>query len=80
MPPTWPLPLVNVVPGAITVNLGQLRAFAKRNQDAVKVRAALATLLFGFLSAEMERPAETVKPTKVKRARPSSWPATRMAA
>ena len=37
------------------VDLGQVRAFAKRNRHAVKPRAALATMLYGFLSAEMDR-------------------------
>jgi hypothetical protein len=36
------------------VDLGKLLAFAKRNRDAVKPRAALATLLFGFLNSAME--------------------------
>jgi hypothetical protein len=36
------------------VDLGQLLAFAKRNRAAVKTRAALATLLFGFLNSSME--------------------------
>jgi len=42
------------------VDLGQLRAFAKRNQGAVRVRAALATLLFGFLKAELESQGELI--------------------
>jgi hypothetical protein len=36
------------------VDLGKLRAFANRNRAAVKTRAALATLLFGFLNSSME--------------------------
>lgn len=36
------------------VDLGQLRAFAKRNRQVVKPRAALATMLYGFLRAELE--------------------------
>jgi hypothetical protein len=37
------------------VDLRQLRAFAKQNK-AVKPRAALATLLFGFLASKMDQP------------------------
>ena len=36
------------------VHLGELRAFAKRNHGAVKVRSGLATILFGFLHTKME--------------------------
>ena len=36
------------------VHLGELRAFAKRNHGAVKVRSGLATILFGFVHTKME--------------------------
>jgi len=36
------------------VHLGQLRAFAKRNHGAVKVRSGIAAILFGFLHTKME--------------------------
>lgn len=42
------------------VDLGQLRAFAKPNRHAVRPRAALATLLFGFLNAELEKQGELI--------------------
>lgn len=48
------------------VDLGQLRKFAKRNR-AVRVRAGLCSLLFGFPSAEMDRPQKPAEPvTKVR--------------
>jgi hypothetical protein len=37
----------------------QLRAFARQNKSAVKPRAAIATLLFGFLASKMDRQRET---------------------
>jgi hypothetical protein len=52
------------------VDIRQLRAFAKQNK-AVKPRAAIATLLFGFLKSQMDRQQESV---------PLKKPASRMAA
>jgi hypothetical protein len=37
------------------VDICQLRAFARLNKSAVKPRAALATLLFGFLASQMDQ-------------------------
>jgi hypothetical protein len=37
------------------VDLKQLRAFAKLNKSAVPPRAAIATLLFGFLASKMDQ-------------------------
>jgi hypothetical protein len=53
------------------VDLKQLRAFAKLNKSAVPPRAALATLLFGFLESQMDRQQESG---------PLKKPARRMAA
>jgi len=53
------------------VDLRQLRAFAKLNKSAVPPRAALATLLFGFLESQMDRQQESG---------PLKKPAPRMAA
>ncbi|MDE2329459.1 MAG: hypothetical protein KGK16_01535 [Bradyrhizobium sp.] len=50
------------------VDLGQLCAFAKRNK-AVKQRAGLCSLLFGFLSAQMERPEKLAEPVTEARGR-----------
>jgi len=41
------------------VDLRQLRAFARLNKSAVKPRAAIATLLFGFLASKMDRQQES---------------------
>ena len=38
------------------VDLKQLRVFARLNKSAVKPRAAIATLLFGFLASKMDQP------------------------
>jgi hypothetical protein len=38
------------------VDLKQLRVFARQNKSAVKPRAAIATLLFGFLASKMDLP------------------------
>jgi hypothetical protein len=38
------------------VDIRQLRTFAKLNKSAVKPRAAIATLLFGFLASQMDPP------------------------
>ena len=38
------------------VDIRVLRAFAKQNKSAVKPRAAIATLLFGFLKSQMDQP------------------------
>jgi hypothetical protein len=53
------------------VDIRQLRAFAKLNKSAVKPRAAIATLLFGFLKSQMDRQQESG---------PLKKPAQRMAA
>jgi hypothetical protein len=37
------------------VDIRQLRAFARLNKSAVKPRAAIATLLFGFLESQMDK-------------------------
>jgi hypothetical protein len=37
------------------VDIRQLRAFARLNKSAVKPRATLATLLFGFLKSQMDK-------------------------
>jgi hypothetical protein len=37
------------------VDIRQLRVFAKLNKSAVKPRATLATLLFGFLKSQMDK-------------------------
>jgi hypothetical protein len=37
------------------VDIRQLRAFARLNKSAVPPRAALATLLFGFLASQMDQ-------------------------
>jgi hypothetical protein len=41
------------------VDLRQLRAFARLNKSAVPPRAAIATLLFGFLASQMDRQQES---------------------
>ena len=38
------------------VDLRMLRSFARQNKSAVPPRAALATLLFGFLELQMDQP------------------------
>jgi hypothetical protein len=48
-----------------------LRVFAKQNKAVVKPRAAIATLLFGFLKSQMDRQLESG---------PLKKPAPRMAA
>jgi hypothetical protein len=53
------------------VDIRQLRVFAKQNKAVVKPRAAIATLLFGFLKSQMERQQESG---------PLKKPARRMAA
>lgn len=37
------------------VDLAKIRVIAKRNKDAVKPRAAVATLLFGFLCSRLDQ-------------------------
>lgn len=37
------------------VDLRQVRVFARQNKSAVKPRAAIATLLFGFLASQMDQ-------------------------
>ena len=53
------------------VDLAKIRTIAKRNRNAVKPRAAIATLLFGFLCSRLDQQQETG---------PLKKPARRMAA
>jgi hypothetical protein len=55
------------------VDIRHLRVFAKQNK-AVKPRAAIATLLFGFLKSQMDQPQNQAKPSRL------AAPAPRMAA
>jgi hypothetical protein len=52
--PSWASRVTDWLSAFDKIDLGKLRAFAKRNADAVRVRSGLATLLFGFLNSSMD--------------------------
>jgi hypothetical protein len=53
--PAWADRVTDWLAAFDKVDLRQLRAFAKLNKSAVKPRAAIATLLFGFLASQMDQ-------------------------
>lgn len=58
--PTWAGRATDWFSAFDRVDLGKLREMAKRNKHAAKPRAAIATLLFGFLCATLERQGELI--------------------
>ena len=52
--PAWSNRTTDWIAAFDKVDLGQLHALAKRNRKVTKQRAAIATLLFGFLSTKMD--------------------------
>jgi hypothetical protein len=69
--PEWAERVTDWLAAFDKVDLKQLRVFARQNKSAVKPRAAIATLLFGFLASKMDQPQESG---------PLKRPARRMAA
>ena len=57
--PKWAERVTDWLAAFDKVDIHQLRTFAKLNKSAVKPRAAIATLLFGFLASQMDQQQET---------------------